>query len=352
LRQGRLEVHMEISLPDEKGRLQILHIHTAKMKDGGFLADDVDLIELASETKNFTGAELAGLIRAATSYAFQREIDPKTGAVINKKKAEEMKVKRSDFMHALKEVHPVFAVDEDFTDYMKNGIIKFGPRVDRVIQTGDIVIETVRSSSRTPLLNILLVGPTGCGKTAMSVQLASNSDFPYIKILSPEILVGYSESGKCSKITKIFEDAYKSPISCIVVDDIERIIEYVRLGNRFSNIILQTLLVFMRKQPPKNKKLLILSTTSNMSLLEELDFNTVFDETIALPQIDTKEEFQNVLTSLSVFPKPEQLSEATNFFSGSISIKNLITIIEMARIGTSGTELQRFQYAMKSFKKD
>jgi len=262
-----------------------------------------------------------------------------------------MKVKRSDFMHALKEVHPVFAVDEDFTDYMKNGIIKFGPRVDRVIQTGDIVIETVRSSSRTPLLNILLSGPTGCGKTAMSVQLASNSDFPYIKILSPEILVGYSESGKCSKITKIFEDAYKSPISCIVVDDIERIIEYVRLGNRFSNVILQTLLVFMRKQPPKNKKLLILSTTSNMSLLEELDFNTVFDETIALPQIDTKEEFQNVLTSLSVFPKPEQLSEATNFFSGSISIKNLITIIEMARIGTSGSELQRFQYAMKSFKK-
>jgi len=32
LRSGRLEVHVEIGLPDEKGRLQIFNIHTAKMK--------------------------------------------------------------------------------------------------------------------------------------------------------------------------------------------------------------------------------------------------------------------------------------------------------------------------------
>ena len=32
LRPGRLEVHMEISLPDEKGREQILNIHTSFMR--------------------------------------------------------------------------------------------------------------------------------------------------------------------------------------------------------------------------------------------------------------------------------------------------------------------------------
>lgn len=53
LRPGRLEVQVEIGLPDDRGRLQILQIHTAKMSKHSFLADDVDLYELARITKNF-----------------------------------------------------------------------------------------------------------------------------------------------------------------------------------------------------------------------------------------------------------------------------------------------------------
>lgn len=53
MRPGRLEVQVEIGLPDDRGRLQILQIHTAKMARNSFLADDVDLFELARVTKNF-----------------------------------------------------------------------------------------------------------------------------------------------------------------------------------------------------------------------------------------------------------------------------------------------------------
>lgn len=45
-RPGRLEVHVEINLPDENGRFQILQIHTNKMKENSFLAPDVSLQEL------------------------------------------------------------------------------------------------------------------------------------------------------------------------------------------------------------------------------------------------------------------------------------------------------------------
>lgn len=45
-RPGRLEVQVEISLPDENGRLQILQIHTSKMKESSFIAPDVNLEEL------------------------------------------------------------------------------------------------------------------------------------------------------------------------------------------------------------------------------------------------------------------------------------------------------------------
>ena len=74
LRPGRLEVHMEISLPDEKGRLQILNIHTSKMRENRIMDRDVDLLELAQLTKNFSGAEINGLVKSATSFAFSRHV--------------------------------------------------------------------------------------------------------------------------------------------------------------------------------------------------------------------------------------------------------------------------------------
>lgn len=61
-------------LPDEKGRIQILQIHTAKMRQNDLLAKDVEIKELAVETKNFSGAELEGLVRAAQSTAMNRHI--------------------------------------------------------------------------------------------------------------------------------------------------------------------------------------------------------------------------------------------------------------------------------------
>lgn len=42
MRPGRLEVQMEIGLPDENGRVQILNIHTKRMKEYKKIAEDVD----------------------------------------------------------------------------------------------------------------------------------------------------------------------------------------------------------------------------------------------------------------------------------------------------------------------
>lgn len=51
---------MEIGLPDESGRVQILNIHTSKMREAGYMAADVSLADLAKETKNYSGAEIEG----------------------------------------------------------------------------------------------------------------------------------------------------------------------------------------------------------------------------------------------------------------------------------------------------
>lgn len=54
------------------------------------------------------------------------------------------------------------------------------------------------------LVSVLLEGPPNSGKTALAAQLAKNSDFPFVKVCSPEEMVGYTETAKCLHIRKVF----------------------------------------------------------------------------------------------------------------------------------------------------
>lgn len=94
LRPGRLEIHLEIGLPDISGRIQIFQIHTKLMSQNKLLADDVDILKLAELTKNYTGAEIEAVCRSATSFALFKEVgqDPAnpssvaSGIKVDKKK--------------------------------------------------------------------------------------------------------------------------------------------------------------------------------------------------------------------------------------------------------------------------
>jgi len=69
LRPGRMEVHLEIGLPDEIGRQQIFEIHTRQQRKNGLLESDVDLDSMAARTKNYTGAEIEAVCKSAVSWA-------------------------------------------------------------------------------------------------------------------------------------------------------------------------------------------------------------------------------------------------------------------------------------------
>ena len=73
LRPGRFEIHLEIGLPDEKGRIQIFNIHTKILTDNKLLGEDVNLQTLASMTKNYTGAEIEAVCRSARQFALFSE---------------------------------------------------------------------------------------------------------------------------------------------------------------------------------------------------------------------------------------------------------------------------------------
>eukprot|EP01102_Stenamoeba_stenopodia_P014537 TRINITY_DN4836_c0_g1_i1.p1 TRINITY_DN4836_c0_g1~~TRINITY_DN4836_c0_g1_i1.p1 ORF type:complete len:740 (-),score=208.35 TRINITY_DN4836_c0_g1_i1:138-2357(-) len=347
LRPGRLEVQMEIGLPDQDGRLQILKIHTNKMNTNGYLAPDVDLVDLAAKTKNFTGAELEGLVKSAASFAFNRHIDANN--LLKPESPDKIKIAMQDFMGAFSEVQPAFGITgTEFKEYIRNGIIPYGPAFNKTLETGRNFVAQVKHSDRTPLVSILFEGAVGSGKTALAATLAVESDFPFAKIISPEELVNYSEAGKCTKIAKVFQDAYKSPLSVIVLDDIERLLDYVPIGPRFSNAVLQTLLVLIKKVPTDKRKLLVIGTTSNARILEEMEFMDAFNAVIRVPSVASGDEVKNVLKELNVFT-PTELEIASNSIFGEIPIKKLLMITEMARQGEEGTRAERFIQCMEDY---
>jgi len=104
--------------------------------------------------------------------------------------------------------------------------------VVNILERGTEAVDTVLKSQCAPLMSVLLHGPPDTGKTALAAYIAKRSDITFIKILSPEDMVGYGEREKCNAIRKVFDDAYKSEVSCIVIDDIERLLGKVGLEPR------------------------------------------------------------------------------------------------------------------------
>jgi len=254
-------------------------------------------------------------------------------------KKNEIMVNRNDFIAAIQEVKPAFGIaEEDFGNAVPNEFIEWSDDLKKIIQKGKQLIEQVRHSPRTPLVSILLEGPAGAGKSSLAAKLAKTSNYPFVKIISPDILVGYSEPGKAARITKIFDDAHKSPLSFIVIDDLERLIDYVRIGPRFSNQILQTLLVLIKKVPPKGRRLLIVATTSNKRVIEDTELLDVFDEQLSAPQINKADDFKEVLKSFGVISNPQLLDEVAKKFTPPMSVKRLIMLTEMAKQGTEVPE--------------
>ncbi len=325
LRPGRLELHIEIGLPDEKGRQQIFNIHTKKMRENKVLDDDVDLAELAKITKNYTGADIESMVKLACSNALSEGLSFGSSKInVNK----EHKVNMKNFLDAFGEIQPMFGLKStELENCIQFGMINYGTNYEILSSKISSLFEQIKNSNVISLLSVLLEGEPGCGKTALASYLALHSGFPYVKIISPESLVKYMESGKYNAIYNTFEDGYKSPYSIIILDNIEKLIEYIRIGPRFSNLLLQTLSVYIKKLPPKKgKKMLIIGTTSSAAQLEELGLVEAFDRRIQIPNL-TKKEILNVLKNYEC--QNEEREKIANLVQNT-PIKQLCFLIDRA----------------------
>jgi vesicle-fusing ATPase len=337
LRPGRLEVHVEIGLPDAKGRLQILNIHTRNMTKANRITPEAiaGLGELAEKAKNFSGAELEGLVKAASSYALTRCVDVKD--LSKPPDLNNLIVGYSDFDRALGDVEPKFgAKSQELKAYYRNGFVPYGESFDMLMGTMERLIEQVRTSERTPLMSVLLHGPPATGKTALAAKVAVDSGYPFVRMISADEMIGYSETSKSQMIHKAFMDSYKSPLSLIFIDDIERIIDYVPIGPRFSNTVLQTLLVLLKKVPPdEGRRLMVMGTTSCPHLLEDLGLVQAFGVSQSVPLLEEPSQIIEVL-NVAAHMNEKDAKIIAKGITKPIGIKQLLMVAEMAKQGSEG----------------
>ncbi|PAV57610.1 hypothetical protein WR25_03456 [Diploscapter pachys] len=352
LRPGRLEVQMEVSLPDEPGRLQILKIHTARMREYKKLDQDVNLEDLAKRTKNFSGAELEGLVRAAQSSAMNRLVKAGGKVQLDPDAIEKLMVNSEDFNYALEnDIKPAFGrSDESLNKFLDGELLIYGSEVQKILEYGDLLVTQAKNpQSRTGLVRAVLAGAPQSGVSRLAAEIARRSDFPFVRVVSNGDMVGFSETAKCAALRKAFDDAKRSKMSVLLIDDVEQLVDYTPVGPRFSNLVLKALVVLLKEPVPKDHRLLILATSSDRAFLREFGLLNAFGHLIDVPQLTKWEHVMNVVTEADTFSREEiqklryqleQLFDKNLHFG--IGIKRLLDLIDLSRQcdeGYRGTEL-------------
>lgn len=219
-RPGRFDREIEIRVPTQKGRLEILQIHTRKMP----LETSVNLDYLASKTHGYVGADIASLCREAAMSTLRRylpEIDLDAD-YIPSELLESITVNKDDFDEAIKEVLPS-GIREVFIELPQVHWDDVGGLEEikqELIEAVEWPLKNPDSYTRMgikPPKGVLLYGPPGCGKTLLARAIATESEANFISIKGPELLskwVGESERA----LREIFRKA-KLAAPCIVFFD-------------------------------------------------------------------------------------------------------------------------------------
>ena len=224
-RPGRFDREIDIGIPDEQGRLDILLIHTRGMP----LTEDVNLESIAKVTHGFVGADLEALSKEAAMRSLRRilpEINleqPKIPAEILNK----IKITKQDFDEALRDVQPS-AMREVLVQRPNVGWEDIGGLQQVKEELAEAIEWPLKhanlftEASVEPPKGILLYGPPGTGKTMIAKAVAATSEANFISIKGPELIskwVGESEKG----VREVFRKARQAAPCVIFFDELDAV---------------------------------------------------------------------------------------------------------------------------------
>ncbi len=225
-RPGRFDREIIIGVPDQRGRREILAIHTRGMP----LEDEVELNELSRVTHGFVGADIAALAREAAIDAVRRimpklDLDERT---VPQEVLEELCVTRDDFLGALKRIQPsaMREVMVQVPNVSWDDIGGVGDAIDKLQEGIELPLKNPDAFRRLgirPAKGFLLYGPPGTGKTLLAKAVAKEAEANFISMKSSDLLSKwYGESEQ--QIARMFARA-RSVAPCVIfIDEIDSLV--------------------------------------------------------------------------------------------------------------------------------
>jgi transitional endoplasmic reticulum ATPase len=322
-RPGRFDKEIEIGVPDAKGRLEILQIHTRGMP----LAKDVDLKKIADSTHGFVGADLEALAKEAAMSAL-RKVLPKID--INKKlpveKLKQINVTMDDFQSAMTEVGPS-AMREVMVERPNVHWSDIGGLEDVKRELREAIEwplkhgKTMERAKLKGTKGILLSGPPGTGKTLLARAVATESEANFISVKGPELFskwVGETEKG----IREVFRKARQAAPTVLFFDEIDSLAP-VRGSDMGTHVTEQAVSQLLTELDglEELRNVIILGATNRAELIDPAVLRPGrFDSVITVPMPDLEARRQIAAIHLRDKPTaidPSVVAEKTEGFSGA-----------------------------------
>ena len=349
-RPGRFDREIEIGIPDDEGRFDILSIHTRGMP----IDEKVNLKQISKTTHGFVGADLEVLSKEAAMISLRRilpEIDLDED-IISSEILQKIQITSDDFREALKEVKPsaLREVQVQIPDVNWDDVGGLDELKDELREAIEWPIKHKEAFDyvdiETPK-GILLHGPPGTGKTLIAKALAKTTESNFISIKGPELLskwVGESEKG----VREIFRKARQAAPCIIFLDEVDALVPRRGSGSSDShvteNIVSQILTEIDGLEELHN--VLIIGATNRLDIVDEALLRPGrFDRIIEVTNPDSKG--RKHIFEIHTKKKPlennvniAKLIEITDGFSGAeiAAISNRAALVALKRYVTGKSQ--------------
>ena len=326
-RPGRLDREIEIGIPDDEGRHEILSIHTRGMP----IDEKVDLKKISKTTHGFVGADLEVLSKEAAMRSLRRilpEIDLDEEK-ISTEILQKIQITSEDFRDALKEVKPsalreVQVQIPNVTWDDVGGLTELKEELREAVEWPIKHKEAFDYVDVETPKGILLHGPPGTGKTLIAKALAKMTESNFISIKGPELLskwVGESEKG----VREIFRKARQAAPCIIFLDEVDALVPRRGSGGSGSHVTESVVSQILTEIDGLEElhDVLIIGATNRLDIVDEALLRPGrFDRIIEVPNPDSKGRDQ--IFKIHTKKKPladdvniSKLVELTDGFNGS-----------------------------------
>ncbi|XP_019859934.1 PREDICTED: transitional endoplasmic reticulum ATPase-like isoform X2 [Amphimedon queenslandica] len=327
-RFGRFDREILVGVPDELGRLEILRIHTKKMK----LADDVKLDQIAAKCHGYVGADLCSVCSEAAMQHIRGKM--KSGVInldddtINDEVLESLAITMGDFKYALSKSDPSVLRENQLEVPVVSwsdvgGLEELKRDLEELIKFPMNYPEKFLKFGQRPQKGILFHGPPGCGKTLIAKAIANECEANFISIKGPELLTNRSGPQSAANVRDIFFKARQATPCIIFFDEFDSITK--PHGGCASDQVLSQILTEICGMSSLNtqKNVFIIGATNRPDIIDPAILRPGrLDQLVYVPLPDEMSRLSILKALLSKTPVDKDvdlkyIAEKTNGFSGA-----------------------------------